>query len=120
MSALLVNLGGLILIGLIVWWFWLSRPATREASGSTPIEVSVRDGVYTPARIHTLAGAPVHLRFLREDANPCAEKVIFADLGISADLPVGETYDVTLTPNRKGTFEFTCQMGMYRGLLVVK
>ena len=64
-------------------------------------------------------GAPVHLRFLREDASPCAEKVIFADLGISADLPVGEPYDITLTPNRKGTSELTCRLGMYRGTLVV-
>jgi plastocyanin domain-containing protein len=24
MTAIFVNLGGLALIGLIVWWFWLS------------------------------------------------------------------------------------------------
>jgi len=24
-SELWVNLGGLVVIGLIVWWFWLSR-----------------------------------------------------------------------------------------------
>jgi len=23
---LVVNLGGLVLIGLIVWWFWWARP----------------------------------------------------------------------------------------------
>jgi len=26
MTALLVNLAGLGLIGLIVWWFWIARP----------------------------------------------------------------------------------------------
>jgi len=26
METLIVNLAGLVLIGLIVWWFWLSKP----------------------------------------------------------------------------------------------
>lgn len=26
MSTLLVNLGGIILMGAIIWWFWLSSP----------------------------------------------------------------------------------------------
>jgi len=26
MTALIVNLAGLGLIGLIVWWFWVPRP----------------------------------------------------------------------------------------------
>jgi len=26
MTALIVNLAGLRLIGLIVWWFWVPRP----------------------------------------------------------------------------------------------
>jgi plastocyanin domain-containing protein len=29
MGESLVNLAGLALIGLIVWWFWLSRPRQR-------------------------------------------------------------------------------------------
>jgi len=24
--TLLLNIGGLFLIGLVVWWFWLSKP----------------------------------------------------------------------------------------------
>jgi plastocyanin domain-containing protein len=30
MATLLVNLIGLALIGLIVWWFWLSKPKGRS------------------------------------------------------------------------------------------
>jgi len=26
MTNLIVNLAGLALIGLIIWWFWLSKP----------------------------------------------------------------------------------------------
>jgi len=32
MDFILINLGGLALIGLIVWWFWLSRPRARRIS----------------------------------------------------------------------------------------
>jgi len=26
MNTLIINLAGLVLIALIVWWFWLSKP----------------------------------------------------------------------------------------------
>jgi plastocyanin domain-containing protein len=60
------------------------------------------------------------LRFLRKDASPCAEKVLFDDLGISADLPVDDTRDVVVAPDQAGEYEFTCQMRMYRGSLVAR
>ncbi len=31
MSAWLINLAGIALIGLIVWWFWLSRPRAARS-----------------------------------------------------------------------------------------
>ena len=118
MDIWLTDLAGLILIGLIVWWFWLYRPKAQHAVGSQPIEVVVADGVYTPARIEVPAGKPVTLRFLRQDPSPCAEKALFDDLGVSADLPVGKPLDVTVTPPQPGEYEFTCQMRMYRGKLI--
>ena len=113
-----VNLGGLGLIVLIVWWFWLSHPKAAHA-GAGPIEIVVDNGVYTPARIEVPAGRPITLRFLRRDASPCAEKVLFDDLGVSADLPPGKPADVTLSPP-PGEHEFSCEMHMYRGRLVVR
>jgi plastocyanin domain-containing protein len=115
-----VNAGSLVFIGLIVWWFWLSRPRARRESGVKPIEVLVDNGVYTPARIEVPAGRPIILRFLRKDASPCAEKVLFNDFNISADLPVGKPTDVVVIPKEPGEFEFTCQMHMYRGQLIAK
>ena len=120
MSAWLVNLAGVALIALIVWWFWLSKPKLQRAAGSEPIEVIVDDGVYTPARIEVPLGKPVTLRFVRKDASPCAEKVLFDDFNISSDLPVGRPYDISFTPDKPGEHEFTCQMRMYRGSLVVR
>jgi len=120
MTAWAIDIAGLVLIGLIVWWFWLYRPPAQHATGSLPIEILVADGVYTPARIEVPAGKPVTLRFLRKDPSPCAEKALFDSLGVSADLPVGKPTDVTVTPPRPGEYEFTCQMRMYRGQLVAR
>jgi len=115
----LVNIGGLIGIGLIVWWFWLSKPKGRKESGAQPIDVLVDNGVYTPARIEVPAGRPIILRFNRKDASPCAEKVMFDSLGVNADLPVNQKTDVVVIPQKPGEYEFTCQMKMYRGVLSV-
>ena len=120
MSEILVTLGGVATIALIVWWFWLSAPKTTRPADSQLIEILVRDGVYQPAAIEVPAGQPLTLRFLRHDATPCAEMVVFGDLGISADLPQGQPHDITLPALPAGTHEFTCQMGMYRGKLIAK
>lgn len=120
MSALWVNAAGFVLLGLIVWWFWLSRPTARRVTGAGPIEIIVENGVYTPARIEVAAGAPLTLRFLRKDPSPCAEKLLFDALGVSADLPIDKPVELTVQPPAPGEYEFTCQMRMYRGVLVVR
>lgn len=120
MSALWVNAAGALLIGLILWWFWLARPAARPARGDAPIEVVVDQGVYTPARIEVPAGRTVRLRFLRKDPSPSAGEVIFPDLGVSASLPVGRPAELSLHPPAPGEYVFTCQMQMYRGILVAR
>jgi plastocyanin domain-containing protein len=118
-SSIFINLAGLVLIAFIVWWFWLSRPASRKAA-SDILDILVDHGVYTPARIEVPAGKAVTLRFLRRDASPCAEKVEFDALGISEDLPLGKPREVRLPPLPAGEVEFTCQMRMYRGTLLVR
>lgn len=119
MSAWAVNVAGLVLIGLIVWWFWLSKPRAQRAA-SAVVDVIVDGGVYTPARIEVAVGRPITLRFLRKDPSPCAEKVLFDALGVSADLPIDQPVELTVTPAAAGEYAFTCQMQMYRGTLVAR
>ncbi len=119
MSELSVTAGGMLAIGVIVWWFWLSSPPAVRAAASVPLEIRVEGGSYQPAVISIAAGKPLTLRFLRSDSTPCAEQVVFAGLNLSADLPLGQARDVVLPALPPGTYEFTCQMGMYRGKLVV-
>ncbi|MBD3609314.1 MAG: cupredoxin domain-containing protein [Gammaproteobacteria bacterium] len=119
MTDIVVNILGLLLMVVIVWWFWMSKPKVKQAE-SDVVDILVDGGVYTPARIEVPVGKATTLRFLRKDASPCAEKVIFDDLSISADLAVDETNDVVVKPTQAGEYEFTCQMHMYRGSLIAR
>ena len=116
---IVVNLLGLLLIAFIIWWFWLYKPAAPTAAGGDT-RIIVEDGVYTPARLRLPAQTPTTLHFLRKDKSPCAATVQFPDLEISEDLAVDEVVNVPLPALEKGEYPFTCQMQMYRGVVVVE
>tara|TARA_R110002049_G_scaffold308839_2_gene514413 strand:- start:1563 stop:1922 length:360 start_codon:yes stop_codon:yes gene_type:complete len=116
---LAINIAGLLLIALIVWWFWLYKSETdTQVAGDAVIRVA--NGTYDPAHIFITSGQPSTLRFQRIDESPCAAVVVFADLDISQDLAVGEVSEVALPALPPGKYPFTCQMQMYRGELTVK
>jgi plastocyanin domain-containing protein len=118
--ALVVGLG---LIASIAWFFWGARAGgTRVAlasSGYQEAMVLVKGG-YTPDVIVVQHGKPVRLTFRREETAACSEMVIFGDFGKSARLPTGQSVPVEFLPERPGEYEFTCQMGMIRGKLIVE
>ena len=118
----LVSFAGLGLIILIVWFFWLKRGdgshAIREGTHQE-ISIIVKGG-YTPDTIVVKKGMPVRLNFLRQETSTCSNTVVFVDFNTSAKLPEGETVAIEFTPKKSGEFEFTCQMGMLRGRLIVE
>lgn len=114
-----VNIVGALLIAFIVWWFWLYREPKTSVAKNNAI-ISVADGTYQPSHIQVQAGTPATLTFLRKDASPCAEMVIFPDLEISESLVVGKTQKVELPSLKPGEYPFHCQMQMYRGVLVAE
>ena len=122
-SDILVVLGGLAAIAGLAWFFWGPRRGGFRApvvsSGYQEAMVLVKGG-YTPDIIVVEHGKPVRLKFRREETAACSEMVILGDFGKSARLPEGEIVAVEFLPERPGEYEFTCQMGMLRGKLVVE
>lgn len=119
MNAIVVNLAGLALMAAVIWWFWLSgtRQAVKASDGV--VEILVANGVYIPDRVAVGAGIPVTIRFTREDPTPCAEVVKFDGLPVSRELPLNKSTDVSIRYDEPGEYQFTCQMGMYKGYIVV-
>lgn len=123
LDKILVILGGLVAIAFIVWFFWLVKKtgvkAAMTSGGYQEAMVLVKGG-YTPDVILVERGKPVRLNFVRAESASCSEMVLLPDFGKSANLPEGETIPVEFMPDKTGEFEFQCQMGMFRGKVIVE
>ena len=114
---------GTAVILFIIWFFWLKRSTglrAAETTGGYQEAMILVKGGYTPDTIIVRHGRPVRLNFRREETASCSDKVIFADLQKSADLPTGQTVPVEFLPKEPGEFAFGCPMGMFRGRLIVE
>lgn len=115
---LIINIAGLLLIALIVWWFWLYKPKATQLKNNN-LMVVVENGIYTPARIKLPANENITLEFLRKDASPCAEMLLIPDLQINEILPLNKPSKIVLPAMTSGKYDFHCQMQMYRGQIIV-
>jgi plastocyanin domain-containing protein len=95
-----------------------SRRRRREPGELPVTEIRVRGG-YHPDTVYGRVGEPVRLRFRREETAACSERVVFPAFGKSAMLPAFQDVTVELQPQRAGAYEFTCEIGMLHGRLVV-
>lgn len=117
---MIINLIGLVLIALIIWWFWLYKPSIPLELSNEDITIVVNNGVYQPSRIKVPADKKVTLHFLRKDASPCASTVLFPDFEISEELTLAESKPIILPPMSAGEYPFHCPMKMYTGILLVE
>ena len=122
-DRLLVDVVGLALIAFIVWFFWLVRAkGVRAAAASSGFQeqlILVKGG-YTPDVVVVQRGKPVRLNFLRQESASCSEMVLLPGFDRSARLPEGQAVSVEFLPQEPGEYEFACQMGMFRGKVIVE
>lgn len=118
----IVTAAGLLLVAFTVWFFWLKREkgfrAALTSQGYQEAMILVKGG-YTPDTIVVEHGRPVRLNFRREETSPCSEMVVLPGFKKSAPLPQGQVVPIEFMPDAPGTYDFTCQMGMLRGRLIV-
>lgn len=119
---IIINLIGIALFVAVILWFWVmpTRSSSAVVSENEIIDIQVEDGVYKPSSIQVDVGKPITLRFIRKDSSPCASIVIFDGLDLSQELPINQSEDIKLTVSQSGEYKFSCQMGMYQGVLVAK
>ncbi|HYJ79169.1 MAG TPA: cupredoxin domain-containing protein [Longimicrobiaceae bacterium] len=121
-TEILVVIGGVVAIGLVLWYFFGARQAvaaTADESGVQQVRITVKGG-YAPDTVVVKQGRPVRLDFYRDETASCSEQVVFPDFGIARDLPAFKSTSVEFTPDQPGEFTWTCGMNMLRGKLVVE
>jgi plastocyanin domain-containing protein len=122
-DQIIVTVGGVAAAVGVAWFFWFKRSsgvrATTVSDGYQEVMILVKGG-YTPDTIRVTTGRPVRLLFRREETASCSEQVVLADYGKSAPLPTGTVVPIEFMPGDPGEHEFTCQMGMLRGRIIVE
>jgi Cu+-exporting ATPase len=79
------------------------------------IEVTAGPGGYSPAVIQARSGERLVLRFTRTAKGECMSKVVFPDLKITKDLPLGAPVEIAIKADKPGKIPFECGMAMARG-----
>lgn len=79
------------------------------------VAVTASDEGYTPSTIAVKTGQPVTLVFTRTTTSSCLDKVLIPTQKVDKELPVNQPVEITFTPEKPGTIEFTCGMEMFRG-----
>ncbi len=122
-QEIIVLVGGVALVGFVVWFFFLSEgervEARADAGGVQRVRITVKGG-YTPDVVVVKRGVPLELEFYRDEASACTEEVVLNDFNLARRLPAFKATTVRLTPERAGEFTFNCGMGMVHGKLVVE
>jgi plastocyanin domain-containing protein len=82
--------------------------------------VKITERGFEPVSLTLRRGVQARITFLRTTDQTCAKEIVLRDFGVKRDLPLNQPVVVTLTPNKKGEFDFTCGMNMMRGKLIVQ
>mgnify|MGYP001581151154 FL=1 len=114
---------GLILIGLIIWWFFgkfTSENITATVKDNQQSIDIIVNGGYSPENIVLEHGVPAVLNFTRKDASSCLDRVVFSDFGINRTLIRNKTELIEIDTSKPGEFEWACGMDMFHGKMIIK
>ena len=112
-----INLIIFALIAATIWFFFMKKEAAAQKV-KKKVTIVV-DGGYKPSVIEVPAGEPVTLAFHRKDPTTCLEEVVIPDFHIRQFLPLNQTTEVQITPQKLGEYQFHCGMSMFFGKIIV-
>lgn len=91
----------------------------KADDGVQKLKVTVGENGFQPASLQLKPGINTQITFLRTDDKTCGKEVLFEELGIRKELPLGKEVLVEFTPT-KSEYGFSCGMGMLHGTVLVK
>ena len=108
-------------IALLVFSATFALPTTVGAKPRPQrLTVKITQRGFEPETLKLRRGVEARITFLRTTDQTCATEIVLRDFGISRSLPLNQSVVLTLTPNQKGEFSFTCGMNMMRGKWIVR
>lgn len=82
--------------------------------------ITISSTGYSPTFFAVKAGSKVTVHLSNTTGNGCQQGFTIPSLGIQKVVPVGTSSDIAFTaPSQTGAINFTCSMGMYRGVINV-
>ena len=111
----IISIGG---IAFVYWFFLMKKDEEAVIVKNNNINITVEGG-YSPNVISIPVGATTVLNFKRSDPSSCLEEVILSDFKVRKFLPLNKTTPIAITPQMKGTFDYTCGMNMFHGKIIV-
>jgi len=99
-------------------WFFFMKKESAAQKVKKKVTIIV-DGGYKPSVIEIPVGEPITLAFYRKDPTSCLEEVVIPDFHIRQFLPLNQTTEIQITPNKVGEHKFHCGMSMFFGKIQV-
>jgi plastocyanin domain-containing protein len=94
--------------------------AAPEPDGVDTVALAVERGEYRPNVVRARAGRPLRIRVASRDRSACATRLLVPDLRVDLPLvPGGEAVAVVPAP-APGSYLFTCEARMVKGVIVVE
>lgn len=123
MGSILAIIVGVVLIGLIIWWFFgryqESAGHAQQVNNEQTATVVVKGG-YSPSTVVLKKGVPAKVNFDMQDHTACLSHVVFSSLGVNKDLTKQKITTVDIPTDKAGEIDFACGMDMFHGKVVVK
>ena len=118
---------GAILVVLAVWIISAvagssappqPAPLAAQQNGTQIISMELSPAGYSPNNFTVKKGIPVQIKTNATSDAGCVRGIMIPDFSINEALDVGQD-SFTFTPDKTGTFKFTCQMKMSSGTFTV-
>ncbi|OIN90234.1 hypothetical protein CO019_01475 [Candidatus Berkelbacteria bacterium CG_4_9_14_0_2_um_filter_42_30] len=92
----------------------------KPIAGEQIVEMHVTASGFEPSILKVKKGVPVKWRIYGDDLTGCTNKIIIKSLNVKAELDSGENIVRFTAPEKAGTLNFSCWMGMVRGKFIVE
>ena len=96
----------------------LKKVSNKISMPINALQLKINANGFAPAILKIQANKATKIAVTRDSRPNCGNKIVIPSLGISRELPLGQTVVIELPAQPAGEFHFTCGMGMYKGAIV--